>query len=285
MDIKILTDSACDLPKDIIKKYNIEVLPLSVHLGEKDYLDGENIKSEELYCNMRKGSVYKTSQVPPSKFKEAFLRYAEKNETCIYIGFSSGLSGTFQSATIAKEEVLEIYPNFDVYLIDTKCASIGFGLVVCKACEMIEEGKTKKEILEAIEFYAKHMEHIFTVESLEYLFRGGRVSRTSALIGGLLDIKPILNVEDGKLIPIEKVRGRKKSLKRILDIVGERGIDLPNQIIGISHGDCLEEAEKFKEMIEEKYGCKNFLINSVGSVIGAHSGPGTIAVFFLNTKD
>ncbi|MGY0373808.1 DegV family protein [Clostridium sp. JNZ J1-5] len=285
MSIRILTDSGCDLPKEIIEKYDIDVLPLTVCLGENEYLDSVTITPKEVYDNMREGKVYKTSQVPPSKFKEVFLNYAENGDTCIYIGFSSGLTGTFQSAIIARDDVLESYPNFDLYMIDTKCASIGFGLVVYKAAIMLSEGKTKEEILENIKFNSKHMEHIFTVDSLEYLFRGGRVSRTSAFIGDLLNIRPILDVEDGKLIPIEKVRGRKKSLKRIVDIAGERGVNLQNQIIGISHGDCLEEAEKLKEMLEEKYGCKSFLINTVGAVIGAHSGPGTIALFFLNIEE
>lgn len=285
MSIRILTDSGCDLPKEIIEKYNIDVLPLTVCLGENEYLDSVTITPKEVYDNMREGKVYKTSQVPPSKFKEVFLNYAENGDTCIYIGFSSGLTGTFQSAIIARDDVLESYLNFDLYMIDTKCASIGFGLVVYKAAIMLSEGKTKEEILENIKFNSKHMEHIFTVDSLEYLFRGGRVSRTSAFIGDLLNIRPILDVEDGKLIPIEKVRGRKKSLKRIVDIAGERGVNLQNQIIGISHGDCLEEAEKLKEMLEEKYGCKSFLINTVGAVIGAHSGPGTIALFFLNIEE
>lgn len=285
MSIRILTDSGCDLPKEIIEKYNIEVLPLTVCLGENEYSDSVTITPKEVYDNMREGKVYKTSQVPPSKFKEVFLNCAENGDTCIYIGFSSGLTGTFQSAIIARDDVLESYPDFDLHMIDTKCASIGFGLVVYKAAIMLSEGKTKEEILENIKFNSKHMEHIFTVDSLEYLFRGGRVSRTSAFIGDLLNIRPILDVEDGKLIPIEKVRGRKKSLKRIVDIAGERGVNLQNQIIGISHGDCLEEAEKLKEMLEEKYGCKSFLINTVGAVIGAHSGPGTIALFFLNIEE
>lgn len=285
MSIRILTDSGCDLPKEIIEKYNIEVLPLTVCLGENEYSDSVTITPKEVYDNMREGKVYKTSQVPPSKFKEVFLNCAENGDTCIYIGFSSGLTGTFQSAIIARDDVLELYPDFDLHMIDTKCASIGFGLVVYKAAIMLSEGKTKEEILENIKFNSKHMEHIFTVDSLEYLFRGGRVSRTSAFIGDLLNIRPILDVEDGKLIPIEKVRGRKKSLKRIVDIAGERGVNLQNQIIGISHGDCLEEAEKLKEMLEEKYGCKSFLINTVGAVIGAHSGPGTIALFFLNIEE
>lgn len=285
MGIKIVTDSGCDLPKEIIEKYHIEVLPLFVYLGDKEYLDGETIEAKELYNNMRKGKIYKTAQVPPNKFKDVFEKYAKDKDTCIYIGFSSGLTGTYQSSKIAKEEVLEKYPSFDINIIDTKCASLGVGLIVYKAAKMVKEGASKEEILKEIEFQLKYMEHIFTVDRLEYLLRGGRVSKTSAVIGGLLNIKPILDVEDGKLIPIEKIRGHKKVFKRILDIMEERGENLENQLIGISHGDSIEMAEELENMIRERFGCERFLINNVGCVIGAHSGPGTIALFFLNTKD
>lgn len=285
MGIKIVTDSACDLPKEIIEKYNIEVLPLFVYLEDKEYLDGQTIEAKELYDNMRKGKIYKTSQAPPNKFKDVFEKYAKDKDTCIYIGFSSGLTGTCQASKIAKEEVLEKYPSFDINIIDTKCASLGFGLIVYKAAKMVEEGASKEDILKEIEFQLKHMEHIFTVDSLEYLLRGGRVSKTSAVIGGILNIKPILDVEDGKLVPIEKVRGHKKVFKRILGIMEERGQDLENQLIGISHGDSIEMAEELENMIRERFGCEKFLINNVGCAIGAHSGPGTLALFFLNTKD
>lgn len=284
MPIKIITDSACDLPKDIIEEYNIEVIPLLVYLEGKEYLDGETIQPVDLFNGMRKGKVYKTAQVPISKFKEAFLKHAENKESCIYIAFSSGLSGTCQAAVMAKNEVLEEYPDFNLDIVDTKCASVGFGLVVYKAAKMAKEGKSKEEIVKAVKFYSEHMEHIFTVDDLEYLYRGGRVSRTAAFVGSLLNIKPILDVEDGKLVPIEKVRGRKKVLKRMIEIMEERGVDLANQTIGICHGDDLEGAMKLKKMIQEKFGCEKFLINIIGCAIGAHSGPGTLSVFFLNEK-
>jgi len=284
MSIKIITDSASDLPKDVIEKYNIDVVPLLVYLNDEEYMDGETIKPAELFNGMRNGKVYKTAQAPASRFKELFTKYAKNNESCIYVAFSSGLSGTCQSAVMIKNETLNEYPDFDLDIVDTKCASVGFGLVVLKAAQLAKEGKEKSEILEAINFYSEHMEHVFTVDNLEYLYRGGRVSRTAAFIGGLLNIKPILDVEDGKLIPIEKVRGRKRVLKRMVEIMKERGVDLTNQTIGICHGDDIEGANKLKRLIEEKYRCKDFFINTIGSVIGAHVGPGTLSVFFLNEK-
>lgn len=282
MKTRIITDSASDLSSDIISRCGIDVLPILVYLGDEEYKDRETLEPKELYDNMREGKVYKTSQVSPQVFKEKFEEYAKKNEPCIYIAFSSGLSGTYQSSLIAKNEVLEDYPNFDISIIDTKCASGGFGLVVLKAAQMAMKGITKEEIVKTAEFYSKHMEHIFTVDDLEYLYRGGRVSRTAAVVGSLLNIKPILHVDEGKLIPLEKVRGRNKVLKRMMEIIEERGVNLSSQIIGITHGDDIEIAMKAKELMEERFNCKDFVINDIGCAIGAHSGPGTLAIFFLN---
>lgn len=284
MTVRIITDSACDLPGDIIKEYNIDVMPILVFLDEVEYFDGETLKPVDLLNGMREGKVYKTAQIPPSHFKERFEKYAQSNESSIYIAFSSGLSGTYQSSIMAKNEVEEDYPGFDLDIIDTKAASVGFGLIVYKAAQMAKEGKSKAEILEAITFYVEHMEHIFTVDDLEYLYRGGRVSKTAAFVGSLLNIKPILDVEDGKLIPIEKIRGRSKVMKRMIEIMEERGKDLTNQVIGINHGDDIEAAMKLKSMIEERFGCKEFVLNTIGCAIGAHSGPGTLSVFFLNEE-
>ncbi|WP_425447970.1 DegV family protein [Dethiothermospora halolimnae] len=284
MTIKIITDSASDLPQDIIKEYDIDVMPLLVYLNEEEYLDGDTLKSKELFDGMRDGNVYKTAQISPAVFKEKFTDIAKKNQSCIYIAFSSGLSGTYQTGELMKNEVLKEHPNLDLDIIDTKCASTGFGLVVHKAGKMAKEGASKKDIINTVKFYSEHMEHIFTVDDLEYLRRGGRVSRAAAFMGGLLNIKPVLDVEDGKLIPIEKVRGRKKVLKRMIEIMEERGTDLKNQLIGISHGDDLKGATKLKEMMEERFGCDKFLINTIGCAVGAHSGPGTLAIYFLNEK-
>lgn len=282
MSVKILADSACDLPLDLFDSLHIELLPLVVQIDDKQFYDLETIQPTELYKQMRNGKAPKTAQVPPARFEEAFTKYAKQDQPCIYIAFSSQLSGTYQTSTLVKDDVVEKYQNFDLSIIDTKAASLGYGLIVKKAAEMANEGKTKEEIIPVIEFYCKHMEHLFTVDSLEYLYRGGRVSKTSAFVGGLLNIKPILNVEDGKLVPLEKLKGRKKVLKRIIEIMKDRGDSLQNQCVAISHGDDIETAEAMRDLIKEEFGTKEFLIHTVGCSIGAHSGPGTIAIFFLN---
>ncbi len=284
MGVKIITDSGCDLPKDIIQKYGIDVIPLLVYLEDEEYLDGVTMNPNKLYDAMRDGKVAKTAQVTPIMFKDVFSKYAEQDQSCIYIAFSSGLSGTYRTSELIKREVKESYPEFDLDIVDTKCASLGFGLVVYKAAQMAKEGKKKEDILKTVNFYSQHMEHIFTVDKLEYLYRGGRVSKTSAFVGGVLNIKPILDVEDGKLVPIEKVRGRNKLHKRMLKLMEQRGTDLKNQIIGISHGDDIKNAKKIKQMIEKRFECKNIIISTIGCAIGAHSGPGTLAIYFLNEK-
>lgn len=282
MTVKIIADSAADLPKELIEEYGIDVLPLMVYLGEHEFLDGKTIEPKELYGRMREGAVYRTAQVSLDTFRDAFSGYAERKESCIYLALSSELSGTFQSAVLARSQMLEDHPDFDLDIVDTKCASLGIGLAVIKAAQLAKQGKSKAEILETVRFYNRHMEHIFTVDQLEYLQRGGRVSRTAAIIGGLLSIKPVLDVEDGKLVPIEKVRGRRKVLERMLDLMEERGAGLQNQGIGISHGDDAETAETLKQLIAERFGCTRFVVSMVGAVIGAHSGPGTLALFFMN---
>lgn len=286
MSVRILSDSACDLPEDIVKEYGIDILPIMVIKEDKEYLDNITIKPEEVYDGMKNGEVFKTAQIPPNTFNEKFLEYAKNGDSVIYIAFSSGLSGTYQTSIFVKDTILEEYPDFDLDIIDSKAATGGFGLMVLKAAQMAKEGKSKEEIIQLLEFYASHMEHIFTVNDIEYLFRGGRVTRSQAFLGGLLNIKPVLDMEDGKLLPIEKARGNNKAYKIMMDIIGERSkdADLKNQIMGISHGDNLELALKVKEMITESFGTTEFLINTIGAAIGAHSGPGTIAITFLNKK-
>ncbi|SHH95610.1 DegV family protein [Sporanaerobacter acetigenes] len=287
MAVKILSDSACDLPDEILEEYNIDILPILVSKDDEEYLDKVTIDPKKMYDDMRNGVVYKTSQIPPYMFEEKFEEIAKSGESTIYICFSSGLSGTYNTSLIVRDSIKERYSNLDLDIVDSRSASVGFGLLVYKAAKMAKEGKSKEEILKMLDFYVAHIEHIFTVDNLEYLFRGGRVSRAQAFVGGLLNIKPILDIpEDGTLRPAEKVRGRNKVLNRMLEIMEERGgnADLKNQTIGINHGDDLEGALKLKEMIEEKYGCTDFVINIIGCAIGAHSGPGTLSVFFLNEK-
>lgn len=283
MALKIITDSASDVPRSLIEKYNLHVIPTPVVIEEKDYFDGETIFPEEFYNILRNGTDVKTYHINSFMFHKHFEPYAKNGDEVIYICFSTGIAGTFNAANIAKQELLEEYPDFDLTIVDSKCASLGFGLATEGALKLAAAGVPKSTILEAIDFYCRNMEHIFTVETLEYLYKGGRLSRTSAIAGGLLDIKPVIEVDDnGALKPIEKVRGRGKSLKRIVEIVGERGKDLENQTIGLVHGDDKKTLEEVKAMLIQKYGCRNFLESYVGCAIGAHTGPGIIGIIFLS---
>ena len=282
MSVKIIADTACDLPQEMIKNYEIITAPLLV------YLEGHEDKAKriddpkKIYDGMRDGKIYKTTQVPPNYFEQIFKKLAEDDQEAIYISFSSKLSGTYQSSVVVKNNLKEEYDNLDIDIIDSRCASLGYGLLVYKAAKMAQEGKSKEEILNVINHDKDHMEHIFTVDNLEYLRRGGRVSRTAAIVGGLLNIKPILDVQEGKLEPLEEKRGRTKVMERIIEIMEERGSNLDRQIIAISHGDDLEGAQKLKNMIQNKFKPQGYIINMIGSAIGAHSGPGTLGVYFLN---
>lgn len=281
--IKILSDSCCDLPEDIIEEYNIDILPIVVLNGEKEYLDRITIDAIDVYDGMRNGEVYKTAQIPPNTFQKKFEEYARNNESCIYLAFSSGLSGTYQTSVIVAKSIKEEYPDFDIDIIDTKAASLGFGLIVLEAAKLAKEGKSKEEILKAVNFYKENIEHIVYVDNIEYLYRGGRVSRTQSIVGGLLNIKPIIEIKDGKLVPFDKVRGKNNGYKKLIEIMAQRGkdADFTKQIIGISHADDLNGALKLKELIEERFGVKETVINIIGATIGSHVGPGTIPVFFL----
>jgi DegV family protein with EDD domain len=282
MQVKILADSACDLPKDFYAEHNVTLLPLKVHVNGQEYEDVKTIDSKTVYDAIRSGEVPKTSQVSPLLFQEVFTNMAENNEDGIYIAFSSELSGTYQTSVMILDQVKEKYPNFNLTIVDTKCASLGYGLVVREAVRRSEQNGSKEEIVKDVLFRSEHMEQLFTVEDLEYLAKGGRVSKASAFLGGLLNIKPILNVEDGKLVPIEKLRGKKKVLRRLVELMRERGTDMNEQVIGISHADTEETALEVKAMIEEEFHPKEVYITSIGSAVGAHTGPGTIAIFFLN---
>lgn len=282
MAIKIITDTGCDLPKSLIESLGIEVMPLMVYLDDVEYKDGVDITHETFYKKMREGSKTRTAQVPTPILEETFLKYKDTGDQVIYLAFSSNLSGTFQTAVMVKNEILSETPSYEIQILDSKCASIGFGLVVYYAAKDIEKGLSFDQVISNAKKNALKMEHIFTVDNLEYLYRGGRVSRGAAVVGSMLSIKPILDVEDGFLIPLQKIRSRKKAISRMLEIMDERGTDLKNQVIAINHGDDLQTALEVKEKIQEKYGTKEFIINYVGCAIGAHSGPGTLSVFFIN---
>ena len=280
--MRIFADSACDLPKSFFEENDVDLLPLHVLVNDKEYEDIIAIDSKEVYQAIRDGKHPKTSQVSPELFLEKWEELAASGEDGIYIAFSSELSGTHDTSVMIKKQVLESNPNLNLIIIDTKCASLGIGLLVKEAVRLRSENNDLEAIEKKIRFMAEHMEHLFTVDDLDYMARGGRVSKTSAFIGGLLNIKPLLHVENGKLVPIEKHRGRKKVLRRITDLMAERGDQLAEQTIAISHGDDEEIALELKVAVEERFHPKKVEVHVIGSVIGAHAGPGTVSVFFLN---
>lgn len=280
--MKLFTDSGSDLPLSFFENNNVQLIPLRVHINEQEYEDIIGIEPTAVYNGMRIGAQPKTSQVSPKAFLHHFEELAKSGEAGLYLPMSSQLSGTYNTAMMIAEQVRERYPDLKLTILDTKCVSLGLGLLVKYAAKLRDEGATIEVIMKNIEKMASHMEHLFTVEDLQYLAQGGRISKTSAFLGGLLSVKPILHVEDGKLIPLEKVRGRKKAIARILDMIAEKGSHFSEQIIGISHGDDLTFAEDIKAMIEQRFQPKQVEITMVGAVIGAHAGPGTIAIFFLN---
>ncbi|NMC56225.1 MAG: DegV family protein [Eubacteriaceae bacterium] len=280
MKVKIIADSASDLPKDLVEQNNITVLPLVVLDGMNEYKDGVEITPKKIFDDMREGKVYSTSQVPVNDFIDLFTQIAKDKQECFYPAFSSGLSGTYNAAVTALEEVKKSYPEVNIVIIDTWCASMGLGHVVLKACELAVAGLSAQQMTPIVEDYAKKMVHVYTVEKLEYLYRGGRVSKTSALIGDTLGIRPALTVKEGKLVPVHKVRGEKKLYTTMLDMVAQKaGEDLSGKTVTIAHGDDIDNANVLKKMIQERFSCKNVRITTLGAVIGAHAGPGTQAIF------
>jgi len=284
LNVHIIADSGCDLPLTFFDHENTSFVPLRVQINETDYEDLKTIDPKDVYEFMRKGNVAKTSQASPETFLEIFTNIAKKGQPALYIAFSSELSGTYQTAIMMKEQVKEEYPDFELEIIDSKCASLGHGLLVKKAVELSDSGASLQEITETVKEMSEHMEHLFTVDELEYLARGGRISKAQAFVGGLLNIKPLLHVDNGRLIPLEKIRGKKKLYRKLMDLMEERGVNLSNQTVAISHGDDVEAALELKKMIEERFQPKDVYMNIIGAAIGAHSGPGTLALFFLNKE-
>ena len=278
-NVIIITDSSCDIPAEMINKFPIKVLPMAVSLKDDPEKDISNLGIEEFYDLMRQGKIMPTtSQVVAPVYMQCFKECLDHNQVPIVLGLSSRLTSSYESALLAKENL----KAEEVVVIDTKCASFGLGLVVLKAAQMAKEGKTPEEITKKIEHYALHMEHIFTVDSLEHLKRGGRISATQAFVGGLLNIKPVLHFDDGAIHPLEKVRGRRNVVKRMVEIMADRVKNPENQIIGISHGNNEKLAMELAEAVKKEFGVKDIMMSWIGPVIGSHSGPGTVALFFQN---
>lgn len=285
--LKIITDSASDLPGQYIQEHQLHVIPTPVVIDEIDYLDGQTIQTSEFYgiLDDTKRDV-KTYHINPAMFEEAFLPYAKKGDIIIYLCFSTGIAGTFNAANIAKANVIEQYPNFDLTIIDSKCASIGFGLLVSKLVTMLENGASKEILLEAADYYISHVHHVFTVQTLAYLIKGGRLSKFKGVIAETLDIKPVLIVDKtGSLQVIKTVRGRKKSLRTLVDYVKENTQGLSSQTIAFCHGEDREALSFVLGLSDELLTSKDKLISTVGCAIGAHTGRGVIGICFFDAPD
>ncbi len=282
MNPAIIVDSACDLPEEIIEKYQIEVLPYRLLYDGKEHLAGQDITLEEVYQRMAEGVYPRTAQVSPQTFSRAFKKFADKHQDCLYLAFSAKMSASYQSARLTAQQIKEKYENFNIEIIDTKSGSAAIGLMALKAAELREEGKSLADIIAVMEFMTEHIEHIFSLDSLTALQRGGRLSKGRAFLGNILNIKPILHVSDGEISLLEKVRGNRRVLPKMLEIMADRGCNLKEQLIGISHADDPERARELKGMIADELGCTRFMINKIGSILGAHLGIGGIGVFFFN---
>ncbi|MDQ0151242.1 DegV family protein [Eubacterium multiforme] len=278
----IMTDSSCDLPESFIKQFSIEYIGLICNFNNKDFIEdcGKSLSYSEFYNDLRKGIMPTTSQINSFRFYEVFEKYAKENIPVVYIAFSSALSGTYNSSLIAKEEILENYPNADISIIDSRSASLGVGLLVYDACKLKESGASKEDIVNYLKDTKLKVNHLFTVDDLNHLKRGGRISPTIATIGTLLQLKPLLYIpDDGTLQNFDKVKGRKKSIKSLFNKFEEKVVDPSNQTIFISHGDCLDDATKLADMIREKYNTE-VIINYIGLAIGSHAGPNALTLFF-----
>lgn len=277
--IRLYADSACDLDSEVRERYGIGLFYLSVTIKERTYQDRGDLTPPDFYKMIARPEVMPvTSQTTPAVFAKEFQRVmAESDDDIIYIAFSSGLSGTYQSACMARDS---ISPE-RITVIDSLSASVGYGLTVLRAAEAIAAGKSKAEVIAEIENNIRQIQHIFIVGNFDMLKRGGRVSAAAAAIGNLLNIKMICHFVDGKIVPLEKAHGLKKAKKRMLEIMAERGRDLPRQLIGINYSADYEGAVEIQHLIEREFGCSRFIISEIGAAIGSHVGAGTYSVFFL----
>lgn len=284
---KIMTDNMADLPKEYLETHDIGCIHLSYMVEGETYGPEKELPSKKFYDIMRQGSMPTTSQVNPEEAKEAFAKALVETKEILCLAFSSGLSGTCNSMRMAAAELMEEQPDCKILVIDTLAASLGEGLLVYRAVAMRQEGRSLEEVADWVESHKLNMVHMFTVDDLFHLYRGGRVSRTSAIIGTVAGIKPVLHMDnEGHLVPVGKVRGRKKSLQALVDHMSQKlgSFAGENDIVFISHGDDMEAAEYVRDLIKERFGIQNFLINYVGPTIGAHTGPGVVSIFFLGDE-
>ena len=281
MNFKIITDSCCDLTAQMIAELQLGVAPLTVEMDGRAYAEGE-MTPVELYDHLRNGKLPKTAAVNPDGWAAVIRPALQAGEDVLVLPFSSGLSATYQSAVIAADELREEFPERKLIVIDTLCAAVGQGLLVHTAARLRSQGKTIDEVAAWVQEHKLHVCHWVTVEDLMHLKRGGRVSAATAVVGTMLNIKPIIRVDDnGKLESCGKCRGRKAALNYLLDRMAETYDPELCDTVFVGHGDCAADAEYLAKGVRERFGVKEVHINYIGAVIGAHTGPGVATVFFF----
>jgi len=287
-DYRIITDSTSDLPASLVRELELHVIPMLYTVDGRDYLntpDERFLSSHDFYEMLRAGKVSTTTQINGEVFKDEVRPYLLEGLDILYLGFSSGLSSTFSSVLIASQDLKDEFPDRIIVIIDTLAASMGEGLIVYHAAKRRKQGMSIDDVASWVEENKLHLAHWFTVDDLNHLKRGGRVSVAAAFVGTMLNIKPVLHVDDdGHLIPVDKVRGRRKSLEELVSHMEKSALSPAEQTIFISHGDAPEDAAYVEKLVRERFDVKSVYINPIGPVIGSHSGPGTVALFFLASK-
>ena len=287
-DYVIMTDSCCDLTDQMARDLELEVLPLTMHMDGQDYpndLAGTAISNQEFYKRIRAGKLATTSAVNVGQFQDAMSRVLESGRDIVCVCFSSALSTTYQSAVIAAEDLRTEFPEAEIHVVDSLSASLGQGLLLYLAVEQKRKGLTAAELAKWVEDNRLTVCHWFTVDDLNFLKRGGRVSATTALLGTMLSIKPIMHTSDeGKLVPVSKARGRKAAIAALLDKIEALSIHPEKQTMFICHADCEEDAKAVAQTIQDRFGTPTVHINYIGPVIGSHTGPNTMGIFFVGTQ-
>ena len=286
MNYQIITDSACDLPQAMLQELNVITVPLFVNFrGDSRNDSVEDADVMELYDAMRGGEVATTAAVNPDRWTTAIEPALAEGKDALVLAFSSGLSTTYQSAVIAASDLAEKYPDRKIRVVDTRAAALGQGLLVWHTCKMRDTGLNLDALAQWVEENRNHVCHWFTVDDLVYLKRGGRVSAATAVLGAMLNIKPVLHVDDdGHLISMVKARGRKAAINTLVSKMGELGVGWDNSTVFICHANCIGDAQTLASAVKEKYGVQDAFIGNLGAVIGSHAGPGTLALFFLGNE-
>lgn len=276
-NVQIIIDSMIDMPKEVLEKYNIIVVPLTIIFPEGEYKDGVDLTNVEFYEKLLQvKELPKTSQISPNTFMEVFKKALDGGKEVLCINGSSRASGTYQSAVLAKESL----ESEKIQVFDTMALSFGAGIFVYQAAKMIEDGKNLRQVMDQLNLMKGKVDHIFTVDTLEYLKKGGRLNPMKATLATMLNIKPILTVEDGLVEPLDRVRGSKKVISKMIDLARERGSGFENKVVGISHANCKDTLELLRDQVEKELKPKEILVTEIGCTIGTHAGPGTLAIFY-----